>query len=169
MLSSRAPPPPSVEATESTSSYGDASPHISSISSEDLEHDVSQATQSAKGKASEFSEEAAEKVDGLSESASKNYEKGKAAAAENYDKGKAAASKKSTEAKEKAVVAKDDYNVNRDNPVVIGNTVIVAVVAAVLGFGAYHKHTRGELNWTVVGTWAGVVGLFGVGDYYFSQ
>lgn len=89
--------------------------------------------------------------------------------AENYDKGKAAASKKSGEAKDKAVAAKDDYNTNRDNPVVIGNTVIVAVVAAVLGFGAYHKHTRGELNWAVVGTWAGVVGLFGVGDYYFSQ
>ena len=38
-----------------------------------------------------------------------------------------------------------------------------------LGFGAYRKWTQNELSWKLVGAWAGVVGLFAVGDYYVSQ
>ncbi|KAI9788061.1 MAG: hypothetical protein M1816_007273 [Peltula sp. TS41687] len=58
---------------------------------------------------------------------------------------------------------------NADNPVVVGNAVVVAALSAALGFGAYRKYAAGELTWKVVGAWAGVVGLFAAGDYYVSQ
>lgn len=65
--------------------------------------------------------------------------------------------------------AKDKARKNADNPVVLSNAVGLAVVAAALGFGAYRKYSRGELTGKVVAAWAGVVGLFGLGDYYVSQ
>lgn len=58
---------------------------------------------------------------------------------------------------------------NSDNPVFMGNALAVAALSGFLGFGAYRKHVAGELTWKVVGAWAGVVGLLGVGDYYLSQ
>lgn len=65
--------------------------------------------------------------------------------------------------------AKDKARKNADNPVVLSNAVGLAVVAAALSFGAYRKYSRGELTGKVVAAWAGVVGLFGLGDYYVSQ
>jgi len=58
---------------------------------------------------------------------------------------------------------------NSDNPVFVANAVLVAGLSGALGFGAYRKYVGGELTWKVVGAWAGIVGLFGVGDYYLSQ
>jgi F0F1-type ATP synthase assembly protein I len=75
-------------------------------------------------------------------------------------KNKAAAKKES---------AKDKARKNADNPVVLANAVGAAVVAGVLGIGAYRKYARGELTGKVVAAWMGVVGLFGLGDYYVSQ
>jgi phosphoenolpyruvate-protein kinase (PTS system EI component) len=65
--------------------------------------------------------------------------------------------------------AKEKIRKNADNPVVLSNAVGLAVVAGVLGIGAYRKYARGELTGKVVAAWAGVVGLFGLGDYYVSQ
>jgi hypothetical protein len=75
-------------------------------------------------------------------------------------KNKAAAKKES---------AKDKARKNADNPVVLSNAVGLSVVAGVLGIGAYRKYARGELTGKVVAAWLGVVGLFGLGDYYVSQ
>jgi F0F1-type ATP synthase assembly protein I len=75
-------------------------------------------------------------------------------------KNKAAAKKES---------AKDKAQKNADNPVVLANAVGAAVLAGVLGIGAYRKYARGELTGKVVAAWMGVVGLFGLGDYYVSQ
>jgi hypothetical protein len=47
--------------------------------------------------------------------------------------------------------------------------LIVGILGTVLGVGAYRKYASGELSAKVVGAWAGVVGLFAVGDYYVSQ
>ena len=58
---------------------------------------------------------------------------------------------------------------NASNPVFIGNALTVGILGTVLGVGAYKKYVRDELSWKVVGAWAGVVGLFAVGDYYVSQ
>lgn len=65
--------------------------------------------------------------------------------------------------------ARDELSANRDNPVVVGNAALIAIAAIGLGVGAYRKHAKGELNWGLVGTWAGVVGLFATGDYFLSQ
>lgn len=73
------------------------------------------------------------------------------------------------EAKDTADRAGDDLRRNSDNPVYVGNAVVVAALSAALGFGAYRKYASGELTWKVVGLWAGVVGLFAGGDYYVSQ
>jgi hypothetical protein len=84
------------------------------------------------------------------------------------------------EAKAKAIAAKDRAKAkgrkagerirdNADNPVVLGNAVLVGTLGAFLGYSAYRKYADGELTWKVVGIGAGVVGLFAVGDYYVSQ
>lgn len=62
-----------------------------------------------------------------------------------------------------------EYEANKDNPVYVANAVAVAALGAGLGFGAYSKYVKGELTWKVAGTWAGVVGVFALGDYYLSQ
>jgi cation transport ATPase len=62
-----------------------------------------------------------------------------------------------------------DLQENSDNPVIIGNAVVVAALSAALGFGAYRKYAAGQLTWKVVGAWAGVIGLFAAGDFYLSQ
>jgi len=46
----------------------------------------------------------------------------------------------------KADKAKSKVQKNADNPVVLGNAVGLAVVAGVLGIGAYRKYARGELT-----------------------
>lgn len=80
---------------------------------------------------------------------------------------------KAKDVKDKAAAkkeqAKDKAKKNADNPVVLSNAVGLAVVAGVLGIGAYRKYARGELTGKLVAAWAGVVGLLGVGDYYVSQ
>lgn len=58
---------------------------------------------------------------------------------------------------------------NRDNPVVIGNAVIWGIATVAIGYGAYQKHTEGKLDWKLAGTVAGVVGAFGVADYFGSK
>lgn len=72
-------------------------------------------------------------------------------------------------AKKQAKDAANWADENKDNPVVIGNAVALAAIAAGLGFGAYRKHVAGELTWKIAGLWAGAVAAFGVGDFYFSQ
>lgn len=69
----------------------------------------------------------------------------------------------------KSKSAKEKVKKNADNPVVISNAVGLAVIGGVLGLGAYRKYARGELTGKVVAAWVGVVGLFGVADYYVSQ
>lgn len=115
------------------------------------------------------SESAKEKASSLSEKASSKADDFSASASTNYDKAKSTASKKSSEAKAKAEGARDELSANRDNPVVVGNAVFIAITAIGLGVGAYQKHKKGELSWGVVGAWAGVVGVFAAGDYYLSQ
>lgn len=73
------------------------------------------------------------------------------------------------DAKLKKDKAAEKVKANSNNPVVLGNSVAIAALGGLLGFGAYRKYSAGELTWKVAGAWAGVVGLFAVGDYYVSQ
>jgi Family of unknown function (DUF5353) len=52
--------------------------------------------------------------------------------------------------------------------VVLGNATIWGISIVALGFGVYKKHSEGKLDLKLAGTVAGVVGLFGVADYYVS-
>lgn len=80
-------------------------------------------------------------------------------------KAKSIADKAKGESKEKAEMVRE----NSDHPVIVGNYIAMAVIGTVLGVGAYQKYTAGQLTGKVVGIWAGVVGVFAVGDYYLSQ
>ncbi|KAF2450970.1 hypothetical protein P171DRAFT_427239 [Karstenula rhodostoma CBS 690.94] len=143
---SRAPAQPSVERSDdSVSSLVDVdSPHVSSVPSDFEQQSVKTDTQAERiefeNKAKEASKEAAHQAE-------------------------VAKDKAKEKAKKDAHIAKK----NADNPVVLGNVVTVGILGTVLGVGAYRKYAANELSWKVVGAWAGVVGLFAVGDYYVSN
>lgn len=147
-IHSRAPPVPELERTEdSVSSLVDVdSPHISSVPSDYESQSVKTDTQ-----AQRLENEAADK-------AAEDKKEAEAKAKEVKDKAKAKANK-----------AESRIKANSDNPVILGNALIVGILGTVLGVGAYRKYASGELSAKVVGAWAGVVGLFAVGDYYVSQ
>lgn len=58
---------------------------------------------------------------------------------------------------------------NSDNPVIIGNAIVITALAGVLGWGAYKQHQAGQLDWKVAGIGAGAVGLFATADYFVSK
>lgn len=70
-------------------------------------------------------------------------------------------------AESKSKVGKRDGDGGK--PIVLGNAVMVAVLGAALGVGAYRKYSAGELSWRVLGAWGGVVGVFAVGDWWVSR
>ncbi|KAI9879845.1 MAG: hypothetical protein M1830_006868 [Pleopsidium flavum] len=126
-------------------------------------------SQEAKDKYNKGSQEAKEKYEKGSQEAKDKYEELSHEAKEKYKEAKKVANKKASQAKSKAKDAEKDMRENSDNPVVVGNAVVIAALSAALGFGAYRKYAAGELTWKVAGAWAGVVGLFAAGDYYLSQ
>jgi cation transport ATPase len=137
---------PEVEHTEdSVHSLVDVdSPHISSVPSDFESQSVKTDTQ-------------AERI--------KQEQELRGAAKEAEAKAKQAKEKAAAKAKRGGYFAKE----NSDNPVVLGNALTLGILTTVLGVGAYRKYVRDELTWKVAGAWAGVVGLFAVGDYYVSQ
>jgi cation transport ATPase len=120
------------------------SPHISSVTSDFESQSVKTDTQAER---IELENEAREKAREAAASAQSAKEKAKAKAERGSDKARK----------------------NADNPVVLGNAATAVILGSVLGVGAYRKYVRNELTWKVVGAWAGVVGLFGVADYYVSN
>ncbi len=119
---------------------------------------ASEASSKVSGKAKEFTEYASEKSEELSKEAGDKYDKVKKSAARNYREGK-------EEAKEKG----NELSRNRDNPVVVGNAIIIGVGSVALGFAGYQKYAKGELSWQVAGMAVAAVGAFAIGDYYVSQ
>jgi len=151
----RAPPMPDVEKTESeaASLVDVSSPHVSSVKSDFEDQAIKTETQAtrmeheAEDKAREYGQKAS---DATSEAKKKAATKGK-------------------ESKEKAKAGGKKLQENQDNPVVVGNAVILVVGTVALAVGAYQKHRDGKLDWQLAGTVAGVVGLFGVADYFASK
>ncbi|KAF2004690.1 hypothetical protein P154DRAFT_571898 [Amniculicola lignicola CBS 123094] len=142
----RAPALPQVEHTDdSVSSLIDVdSPHISSVPSDYSSQSIKTDTQ-------------AERIE--------LEQRSKAAAAEAKQKAAAAKDKAKAKTSRGKVLARE----NAKNPVVLGNAIVVGILGTVLGVGAYRKWAERGLSWKVVGAWTGVVGLFGVADYYVSQ
>jgi hypothetical protein len=58
---------------------------------------------------------------------------------------------------------------NADNPVVLGNTVLVVLLTGGLGYMGYTKHRAGQLSWKVVGIGACIVGAFSAADYFLTS
>lgn len=150
-VNSRAPAVPEVVHTDdSVSSLVDVdSPHISSVPSDFESQEIKTDTQK-------------ERIEHEAEAAERKTKEEAAKAAQKAKDAKAAAKAKGGRAAHK-------FRQNSDNPVVIGNLVVGAAVATALGVGIYKKYTAGEFSWKVGGIFAGVVGLFGVADYYVSQ
>jgi len=70
---------------------------------------------------------------------------------------------------QKAQRAKEVTKKNSDNPVFVGNAIVVGVVAAVLGWGAYQRLQRGPVAWSTIAGWTGVAAAVGLGDYFVSS
>ncbi len=195
MDKSRAPPVPQIEHSDDTSeSLVDVdSIHVSTVSSDFGEQSVQTHTQADRlereaeaeereleaeydelkrevdAKANEVKAQVREKKAEAEAKAEAKAHEVKAQAHETKAEAEAKAKKAAARVSKEARAAGDDLRRNSDNPVVIGNVVVVAAISAALGFGAYRKYTAGQLTWKVVGAWAGVIGLFAAGDFYFSQ
>ncbi|EYE98695.1 uncharacterized protein EURHEDRAFT_409035 [Aspergillus ruber CBS 135680] len=76
---------------------------------------------------------------------------------------------KARKARAKAKAEKSSLSANKDNPVFVGNAVLLGLAGAGLGYGAYQKHLSGKLSWELVGLWSGAVGAFSVADYFVSK
>jgi len=114
-------------------------------------------------------EQVGKKYQEWSKEAKDNYQKAKGEAKERYGELKKEAGIEGEKAKKGAKEAEEWADKNKGNPVVVGNVVVLGALAALLGTGAYRMNKAGTLTWQVAGAWAGVVGLFAVGDYYVSQ
>lgn len=153
----RAPALPQVEHdTSSTASLINVdSPHISSVPSdysgetstqaEREEREAEDMEREAKAKFEEASNETKENVHKGKEVAGEKYQKGKEVAgdkyqkakevaSEKYEKGKEVASEKGRKAKAKTEEKGRELNKNRDNPVVVGNMVLIGLGSAALGY-----------------------------------
>jgi hypothetical protein len=120
------------------------SPHVSSVPSDFDVQSIKTETQADRIEREQQAKELAEQA------------KAKAAAAKERAKGKGRKAGQWTRE-------------NADNPVVLGNALLVGGASAALGFAAYKKYTAGEFTWKVAGIGAGIVGLFALGDYYVSK
>ena len=120
----RAPNPPQMENTESNaSSMVDVdSPHVSSV-----KNDYAGKTETEMKRLEREAEDAEKKLKHKFDEASENAEKG-------YDRAKKSAAKNAKSAEKKAKAAGDDLRDNQDNPVVIGNAVIIGLGSALLGY-----------------------------------
>jgi len=148
---SRAPPVAEIEhSDESTSSLVDVdSPHIASVSSDYESQAIKTDTQ-------------AERIQHEAEDLQRKTEQ---QAEQAEQKTKEAAEKAKAKGKKAGKTMKE----NSDNPVVVGNAVVLGVGGAALGYMAYQKYTAGEFTWKVGGAFAGAVGLFAVADYFVSK
>jgi dsDNA-specific endonuclease/ATPase MutS2 len=168
------------------------SPHISSVPSsysdqqladeraEEARQEASRTVNETSEEAKAFGKRAQDELSRLEKESGKKYSDFSAEAKETYQSWKSETSKQygqfkrqasagEKKAEKKAKKAEQWADDNKGNPVVIGNAVVIAALGGLLGVGAYRMHQAGTLTYKVAGAWAGVVGLFAVGDYYISQ
>ena len=168
---SRAPQPPQIDDSSSSFTEVDGE-HLKTQAAETYDETAQKTAQIAdktKEKSSDYLQTAKEKA---SEASKYSKEKGSELAdkaGENYDHAKKRAASNAKEAKKEIKSAGQDISENRDNPVYVANGLLVVVGSAALGYGAYTKHVKGELDWQLAGLTAAAVGVLAVGDYYLSQ
>jgi ElaB/YqjD/DUF883 family membrane-anchored ribosome-binding protein len=135
----------------------------------DADKNLSQAADKAEKDLSKAKDTASKKYSEAKDVASEKYSEAKDVASKEYSKAKKELGAGADKAEQKAKKAEQWAEKNKGNPVVIGNAVAISALAGFLGIGAYRLHKANALTWEVAGTWAGVVGLFAVGDYFVSQ
>ena len=113
--------------------------------------------------------QAGQTYDEMSAEAKQDFAQWKKQAQKEYASVKKEVQQDGRKARDQAQKAGKWTEENKGNPVVIGNAVAITALAGLLSAGAYNMHQKGTLTWKVAGAWAGVVGLFAVGDYYVSQ
>ncbi len=138
-------------------------------SARDLESQGKQYLKEGQNLYGKYAETAKEDYAKLSKSAQEKYQQFSREASKDLEKAKKEGKKLGAEAKKEGKQAEEWAEKNKGNPVVVGNIVVVAALAGLLGTQAYRMKQAGTLTWKVAGAWAGVVGLFAVGDYYVSQ
>ena len=148
-------------------SYADQ--QLAAERAEEAEREGKRVADKAAQQAKEFTQQAERELSRLEKETGKKYDQWSSEAKSSYDKWKKVAGKDYEKAKKEVKEDGKWVEKNRRNPVVVGNAVAMTAVAGLLGIGAYRLHRAGELTWKVAGTWAGIVGLFAVGDYYVSQ
>jgi hypothetical protein len=143
---SRAPPIPEVEHTDgSEHSLVDVdSEHVSTVPSDFTTQSIQTSTQAER---IEREEEDRQRAQSRKEKAQHTKEKAKA----------------------KARKVGRIIKMNADNPVVLGNTVLVVLLTGGLGYVGYTKHRAGQLSWKLVGIGAGIVGAFSAADYFLTS
>ena len=164
---SRAPPP--VQIDDSSSSFSEVDgEHLKTEVQETYEETAqktSEVTEETKQKSSDYMQTAREKAHEASKYSKEKGSEFADEAGDKYDKAKKRAATNAKEAKKEIKSAGQDISENRDNPVYVANGVLLVVGSAALGYGAYTKHVKGELEWQLAGLTAAAVGVLAVGDY----
>lgn len=123
----------------------------------------------AEAELSRLEAQSGKKYQEFSQEAKESYAKWKKEAAAEWKKARKEAGVEGRKAKAQAQRAGEWADENKDNPVVIGNVVVLSALMAGLGAGAYRLNQQGRFTWQVAGIGAGVLGAFAVADYYVSQ
>lgn len=123
----------------------------------------------AESELSRLEAQSGKKYQEFSKEAKDSYAEWKSEASKEWKKARKQAGKEGEEAKKQAKRAGEWADENKDNPVVIGNVVVLSALVAGLGAGAYRLNQQGQFTWKVAGIGAGIVGAFAVADYYVSQ
>lgn len=123
----------------------------------------------AESELSRLEAQSGKKYQEFSKEAKESYSKWKSEAATEWKKARKEAGKEGEKAKQQAKRAGEWADENKENPVVIGNVVVLSALVAGLSVGAYRLNQQGQMTWKVAGIGAGVVGAFAVADYYASQ
>lgn len=88
---------------------------------------------------------------------------------EESEKNSKEAAPHSKEKKEKAKDAASTVKSYAEIPVVALNGVVGALAAVSLGYGAYRKHSAGQLSWSVVGLWSAGLAAVAGADFAISK
>ena len=148
-------------------SYADQ--QLASERAAEAEEEAQRAADKTSKQAQDFTAQADSELKRLEKETGKKYEEFSKEAKESYDKWNVQARKDWDKVKKEAKEDERWAEKNKGNPVVVGNAVVISAFAGLLGIGAFRMHQQGTLTWKVASAWAGVVGLFGLGDYYISQ
>ncbi|KAK4506109.1 hypothetical protein PRZ48_004074 [Zasmidium cellare] len=150
-----------------TSSYADQ--QLAEERAQEARQQATEAADEATKEAKDFLQRAEKDAERLEKEGEKKFDSFKSQAKEVKGQVGKSLSADKEKAKKSAKEAEEWAEKNKNNPVVIGNAVVITALGVLLGAGAYRMHKANTLTWNVAGAWAGAVGLFAVGDYYVSQ